>query len=139
MAYDARRERIVLFGGRRFGIDFNGDNVSDDGLLGDVWEWDGTQWTFRMLVGLTPREEHAMAWDPLRRRVVLFGGRTEDGPVRQTHDWNGERWIMRDNGGNGSPSARYGQAMAFDPVNGVVLMHGGRGSQFWKDTWGFGQ
>jgi len=34
MAYDARRRRIVLFGGH------DGDNV-----FGDVWEWDGVRWT----------------------------------------------------------------------------------------------
>ena len=36
LAYDAARDRIVLFGGRR-GYP-NGD-------LADTWEWDGAQWT----------------------------------------------------------------------------------------------
>jgi len=33
MAYDPRRERVVLFGGY------------DDENLGDTWEWDGERWT----------------------------------------------------------------------------------------------
>ncbi|HUR19412.1 MAG TPA: hypothetical protein VMZ90_01305 [Vicinamibacterales bacterium] len=32
-AYDARRQRVVLFGGE-----------DDGGLLNDTWEWDGTAW-----------------------------------------------------------------------------------------------
>jgi len=36
LAYDAARDRVVLFGGRR-GYP-NGD-------LADTWEWEGTKWT----------------------------------------------------------------------------------------------
>ena len=35
MAWDARREVIVMFGGR---------NGWPDGDLNDTWEWDGTRW-----------------------------------------------------------------------------------------------
>ena len=35
LAYDAKRDRIVLFGGR---------NGWPDGDLGDTWEFDGTRW-----------------------------------------------------------------------------------------------
>ena len=34
MAFDAARSVVVLFGGD-----------SDSELLGDTWEWDGSQWT----------------------------------------------------------------------------------------------
>ena len=36
MAYDVKRERVVLFGGNRNGRPF--------GPLADTWEWDGTRW-----------------------------------------------------------------------------------------------
>ena len=39
MAYDASRNRVVLFGGFRPGQDFS-----------DTWEWDGTRWS-----EITPR------------------------------------------------------------------------------------
>jgi hypothetical protein len=36
MAYDARRQKIVLYGGGRGGRPYD--------ALNDVWEWDGTRW-----------------------------------------------------------------------------------------------
>jgi hypothetical protein len=35
LAYDRRRDRVVLFGGRR--------GWPND--LNDTWEWDGSRWT----------------------------------------------------------------------------------------------
>jgi hypothetical protein len=35
IAYDRKRDRVVLFGGRK---------GYPDGDLGDTWEWDGTRW-----------------------------------------------------------------------------------------------
>ena len=35
MAYDRKRDRIVLFGGRK---------GWPDGDLNDTWEWNGTEW-----------------------------------------------------------------------------------------------
>jgi hypothetical protein len=61
MAFDALRNRVVLFGG--------------NGPLNDTWEWDGTTWV-QMTVAVSPpaRGGHAMAYDAARRQVVLFGG-----------------------------------------------------------------
>jgi hypothetical protein len=38
------------------------------------WEWDGAHWTARQDIGPGPRVGHAMAYDSVRDRVVLFGG-----------------------------------------------------------------
>jgi len=64
MAYDAARNRVVLFGGK-----------SSLSLLKDTWEWDGTNWT-QATPWMSPsaRLDHAMAYDVRRRRMVLFGG-----------------------------------------------------------------
>jgi hypothetical protein len=40
MTYDAKRRRIVLFGGHLLGA---GDGAAD--VFGDTWEWDGSAWT----------------------------------------------------------------------------------------------
>jgi hypothetical protein len=62
MAFDALRQRIVLFGG---------------GGLADTWEWDGATWTQRMPTTSPPmRPSHAMAYDAVRQRVVVFDGAT---------------------------------------------------------------
>lgn len=62
-AYDANRQRVVLFGGS-----------SNSGLVGDTWEWDGEQWTQLGDTGPLPRSGHALTCDSGRQRIVLFGG-----------------------------------------------------------------
>ncbi len=70
MVYDSRRNRIVLYGGTAGGSD-----------LGDVWAFDLTgdpHWSHLTAAGAAPapREEHAAIYDPLRDRMVVFGGYT---------------------------------------------------------------
>ena len=68
VAYDAARDRLVLFGGR--------NSLSD---LGDTWEWDGTAWRLRSPTSSpSPRNGHALAYDSARGRVVLFAGSDVD-------------------------------------------------------------
>lgn len=67
LAYDAARERVVLFGGL--------DSVCFAVFLGDTWEFTGTAW---IPTGPTARPSrrfrHSMTYDITRERVVLFGG-----------------------------------------------------------------
>lgn len=64
MAYDAARQRSVLFGGQ-------GGTLRDD-----TWEWDGAAWLPRpTTVHPSARSGAALAFDPVRNRMVLFGGR----------------------------------------------------------------
>jgi hypothetical protein len=68
MAYDAARQRSVLFGG--YGPAYSGGTQ-----LGDTWEYDGNNWIrIESLNTPTSREQHGMAYDVRRGRVVLFGG-----------------------------------------------------------------
>jgi hypothetical protein len=121
-AYDEWRARVVLFGGE----------VSGDASA-STWEWDLTTWK-----RCTPRDpeddgnpgprrHHAMAYDPLRARVVMFGG-SQPGHFRPTGDtweWDGASWSRRAQGQDG-PSPRDGHAMAMDRDAGVVVLFGGR-------------
>ena len=43
-------------------------------LYGVSWEWDGKHWTARQDIGPGHRAGHAMTFDSVRSRVVLFGG-----------------------------------------------------------------
>jgi hypothetical protein len=61
MAYDSRRRRVVLHGGRHLGM-----------TRDDTWEWDGNAWV-RTSTGLA-RYGHAMVYDPTLRRMLLAGG-----------------------------------------------------------------
>ncbi|MBN2360563.1 MAG: hypothetical protein JXR83_13995 [Deltaproteobacteria bacterium] len=123
MAYDSARGRVVLFGG------YN----REESMLPDTWEWDGQAWSERTppLVNPSARMDHAMAYDSVRGRVVLFGGYDLNWTdVQDTWEWDGETWT--DVTPADSPPARYGPAMAFDSGRGRVVMFGGSGLQ---DTW----
>lgn len=66
MAFDASRQRLVLFGGSA-------------GLVsrGDTWEWDGATWTERSPVRSPPGSSYPeLVYDDARRRVLLFDGDT---------------------------------------------------------------
>lgn len=69
IAYDSARGVTVLFGGLRFPL------IGLEDYSNDTWEWNGTAWTRLNIVGPSARAEMAMAYDSIRQRVVLFGGR----------------------------------------------------------------
>jgi hypothetical protein len=85
MAYDRARKRILLFGG---------DNPSGE-PLGDTWLWDGSDW-LRVDSAETfhPPNRYcsAMAYDPERDGVVLFGGTGESGLLGDSWLWDGAAW-----------------------------------------------
>jgi hypothetical protein len=129
--------RVFLVGGSRvlFGDDsLPANRDAARRLLGDTWTWDGTRWTETGGVQPSPRAEAAAAWDPKRKRMVLFGGYTWKDGARQylqdTWEFNGSAWARFATGG---PTPRSGAAMAFDPELGQVVLFGG--SPALNDTW----
>lgn len=77
------------------------------------------------------RHSHAMAYDSVRGRVVLFGGEDVVGNnLADTWEWDGTTWLQVATTG---PSARFGHAMAFDSVRGKVVLFGGY--YLFADTW----
>jgi hypothetical protein len=122
MAYDEKRQRTVLFGGSA--------RIGSIGLpaIGDTWEWDGMQWTQSLSV--VGRNYHAMAYDALRERLVVFGGTEGFGtPTLTTLEREGTRWMIRT---PPSPPARFLPAMAYDRARNRMLLFGGGGL---SDTW----
>jgi hypothetical protein len=72
MAYDADRKRVVLFGGQDTR---DADSLGD--FLDDTWEYDPAARTWAaMNVGNRPnfRSGTSLAYDPVRKKTVLFGG-----------------------------------------------------------------
>jgi len=123
MAYDARRSRVVLFGGVD---DTTGPEPVD---LADTWEWDGTRWADRTAAepaaAPTPRLLHVMAYDASRGRVLLFGG-YDGSPRADTWEWDGAQWLDVTPADPGdSPPARWLTAMAYDADRGKVMLFGG--------------
>ena len=89
---------------------------------------------WRDIPTLLGRMNEAMAYDPVRERVVLFGGRSPF--VRgDTWVWDGRRWTkMRP---RHAPSPRRDHVMAYDPNRGTVLLFGGvdQANKTLGDTW----
>lgn len=118
MAYDERRRSTLLFGGFETATNLDRD---------DTWLWNGSAW-LQLTSPIRPpaRMGHAMVYDRIRGRVVLFGGMSSERRVNlpgQTWEWNG-RWVQRATAA--SPSPRANPAMAYDPVRGRVVLFGGR-------------
>ena len=115
LAYDAARQRVVLYGGQT-GV------FPSITVLRDTWEWDGTSWDRRADVGPSPRVHQAMAYDRARSRVVLYGG-FDAGAARELHDiweWNGSSWTQQ------GPSADPGTVaagIAYDERPGTLYLY----------------
>jgi hypothetical protein len=119
MAYDSDRGKVVLFGG-----------ASDGTELGDTWEWDGAAWTSvctgPCATGAPPaRSGHAMAYDPVHRRAVIFGGEGAGALLDDTWTWDGAAWARVCAPGACGPPARVGHAMAYDVARDRVVLFGG--------------
>lgn len=118
--------RVLLFGGKS-------SAAGSASALGDTWEWDGVAWSRMATGGPTPRFGHAMTFDAIRGRVVLFGGMDATGTsVGETWEWTGANWIQAAATG---PSGRFAHAMAFDPIRAESLVVGGFDSGRLNDTW----
>lgn len=91
-------------------------------------------WTQKQDVGPRSRFGHAMAFDPNRQRVVLFGGNILNNQLlKDTWEWNGEDWTQVEDIG---PSARSGHAMAYDTARSRLVLFGGNtGAADVRDTW----
>lgn len=124
VAYDLRRQRLVLFGGYR---------TSGAGRvrLGDTWEWDGSRWEEKASArGPSPRSGVAMTYDSERGRVVLFGG--SGGPNAETWEWEGTAWHRVEAPAPG----RFNSAMAYDSRRKEVIRFGGWNGEVREgDTW----
>jgi len=133
MIYDPVRDRLVVFGGR----DVIGDR-------NDVWalSLSGTPaWTELLPSGTLPTaREHASAiYDPLRDRMIVFGG--FDGKPT----WNGDVWELtfsplawnKITPAITGPTARDRHTAIYDPINDRMLVFGGRNSSsHWNnDVW----
>jgi hypothetical protein len=134
MAYDAARDEMVLFGGNR--VLFGPGTPDPATFLDDTWVLQRDTWTRRDVAGPPPRAEAAMAYDVMRRRVVLFGGyaQTSTGRVRygDTWEWDGTQWTLTAARG---PAPRNGAALAYDERDGVTVLSGGPPSLVGAETW----
>jgi len=76
----------------------------------------------------------AMAYDPVSKKMVLFGGWDGTAHLNDTWTFDGTTWTRRKTAA--SPSGRAGAAMAFDRKTRKLVLFGGfDGAKYLGDTW----
>jgi len=122
---------------------YGGRVSSPSVVLGDTWEWDGTDWTRRMPTTSPPlRDQPGLSFDTRRGRAVLFGGLVGQFPyfgyLTDTWDWDGTNWTLRTYSGT-PPAGRLVDSMAYDPLRGQTVLFGGfNATGVLGDTWEYG-
>jgi len=117
--WDTKRNQMVLFGG------WDGTLPSHDMF---TLSFDPTPTWTKVIQGgldLSARLAHAAVYDPVRDRMLVFGGTTvtlhypDLFAISLASPLSGWTWL-----GN-APHTRYGHAMLFDPVRDRLLVFGG--------------
>lgn len=114
IAVDTQADEAVLFGG------FPANPTAPGALLDDTWVFDGISWQQRNPASHpSARGGHSLAYDPIRDRIVLFGGVDANGALQSdTWEWDGSTWLATANDPQVPPGS-----LAFDPsVQQVVLI-----------------
>jgi hypothetical protein len=117
MAFNPLTGKTCLFGG--------GDTFSGQ-LLNDYWEWDGKTWTqVQKNAAPDPRIYSAMAFDPARKSMILFGGvGNTSGAYSDTWELTSDgKWIKLSPAK--SPGGLMGPSMTTDTTRKKILLFGG--------------
>jgi hypothetical protein len=138
-ACDPVADRVWFFGG----------DGEDDAYHDDLWSVSlggGSSWVETLPIGGTPgsRDGQSMVFDPVRRRLIVFGGFVAPGPDCCTppYVYANDLWSIPVDGppawsrltpGGGTPAPRSGAAAIYDPVRDRMIVFGG------SDGYGNGQ
>jgi hypothetical protein len=84
MVFDNVSGSVILYGG----------NNAANGILEDMWSWNGKKWSEVKMNGQTPGKRflHAMAYDKMRNKIILYGGGNGQIIFGDTWEWNGTNW-----------------------------------------------
>jgi hypothetical protein len=124
MAYCPANGKTYVFGG------WGPNDVTFD----DLWEWDGSSWAqVKVAARPTARAEAAMAYDPIRKSLILFGGIGNAygggvGYLCDTWEWQSGTRTWNQLFPESSPVCMGGSGMVTDSGRGKVLLFGGDGA-----------
>ncbi|MEL6547828.1 MAG: hypothetical protein AAFQ82_24595, partial [Myxococcota bacterium] len=115
-AYMASNSRAFLFGG-----------LSNDATTNNLFEWNGVRWRQVDLVGVSAPPAvvgPSMSYDPIRDRVVLFGGGSGFSTFNSdVWEWDATQWTRVSTTGN-APFSGLALPMAFDAGRGRTTLFG---------------
>jgi hypothetical protein len=127
MAFNPATGKTYLFGGY--------DALTGQ-LLNDFWAWDGKTWAqVPTDVGPSPRSDAAMAYDPARKSLILFGGydNMSGNPYSETWEFTSTgKWEQL--GPVSSPEPLMGHGMVTDTTRKKILLFGGMTLYTWWDA-----
>jgi hypothetical protein len=133
IAYDEDSDRTILFGG--------GDQ--DDRAMDETWAYDveGSKWALLSPAANPPGRYYSSAvYDPVRDRVIVFGGTERWGSATfgdtWAYDYEANTWTEIQGSG---PGVRAWHGMAYDVEDNLIVLFGGgvtRGEPM-GDTWVF--
>ncbi len=116
MAFDAANNLIVLFGGTASG---------SSTPLNDTWLWNGITWyQFHPAHSPPARLWHSMAYDPVHKQVVLFGGDSGSEFLNDTWLWNGTDWQQAPKQ-TAVPAPRTSAGLDYDAATGTMVLFSG--------------
>jgi hypothetical protein len=127
MVYDEKNGVIVLIGG------CDGSNY-----FSDTWLWEGNTATWSKIATEnmpSARCSHAMTYDRVSKKVLLFGGKTQSGdPLNDLWEWDGSDWKLLME--HAPPKPRYDHGFVYDEKRNKTILFGGYdGKDYFQDTW----
>jgi Tol biopolymer transport system component len=127
IVYDTKRKVVVLFGG-------SGETGR---FLNETWEFNGQNWK-RVETAHAPQVRiwAGMAYDAVRGKVVLYGGRKNDNgeAFNDTWEYDGQDWTLIQTANPGQRGD--GPGMVYDTCrNKIVLFGGAANGVYYNDTW----
>ena len=128
MAYDPATQQVILYGGDTGRGIFTGsgsacDN-SDASYYGDMWAWNGAQWS-QLTPATSPgkRSGASIVFDAAMNRLLLIGGCDGYNDHNDTWSWDGSTWAKLSLASSPTPSED--GAAAYDAsTDRVVLVNG---------------
>lgn len=132
--YDPSTQRLILFGGI-------GRPKATDPVIryGDMWSWDGTNWTEMTAVTLKPPARYGAqtATDEITGRTMLFGGKNDrELYLDDQWEWNGSTWVQLNEPGR--PAARMNGGFVFDLEAQRFILFGGFAGRYFSELRSFG-
>ncbi len=125
-------------------VDFARGEQCDSGIAGlggdgcsSTCKLEQLSWSVNEPASISPRRYAAAAYDPVRRTALLFGG-ADNNQVALGDTWLFQDGYWRELYLPTAPAARYGHAMAFDPLGDQILLFGGHvGGGVDGETWAY--